>query len=247
MSKWHSKTAAELAWSGDIANLKAKQQIAERIAQQARHGNVIGFGSGSTSFVTILALAAKIKAEHLACLAIPTSPEVELTCATLGIPTTTLLAARPDWAFDGADEVDPKGNVLKGRGGAMFREKMVFRSATRRYILVDSSKLVPALGQKFPVPVEVFPAAIHLVESALQSLGATEAQLRRAAGKDGPVITEAGNFILDARFPSIESNLEKEIKSITGVIEFGLFQGFSPEVLVAKDQIPHFTRSMPLI
>jgi ribose 5-phosphate isomerase A len=235
MAKWHFKSAAELAWSSDIANLKPKQEVAERIAQQARHGDVIGFGSGSTSFVAIMALAARIKAGQLACLAIPTSAEVELACATLSIPTTTLLANRPDWAFDGADEVDPRGDVLKGRGGAMFKEKMVFRSATRKYILVDSSKLVPALGQKFPIPVEIFPASAHLVESALASLGATEVHLRKAVGKDGPVITEAGNFILDARFPRVEPNLEKEIKSITGVIESGLFQGFSPEVIVARD------------
>lgn len=113
MAKWHFKSAAELVWSSDIANLKAKQEVAERIAQQARQGDVIGFGSGSTSFAAIMALAARIKAEQLACLAIPTSAEVELACATLGIPTTTLLANRPDWAFDGADEVDPRGDVLK--------------------------------------------------------------------------------------------------------------------------------------
>jgi ribose 5-phosphate isomerase A len=235
MAKWHSKTADEFARPGQIANLKAKQEIAERIAQQARHGDVIGFGSGSTSFVAILALAAHIKAEQLSCVAIPTSAEVELACAALDIPTTTVLAARPDWAFDGADEVDPHGDVLKGRGGAMFREKLVFRSSPRRYILVDSSKLVPALGQKFPIPVEVFPAGTHLVEAALLSLGASEVHLRKAVAKDGPVITESGNFILDARFPRVEPTLEKEIKSITGVIESGLFQGFSPEVLVAKD------------
>ncbi|MGO9641246.1 MAG: ribose 5-phosphate isomerase A [Candidatus Acidiferrales bacterium] len=235
MAKWHSKTAAEFARPGQIANLKAKQAVADRIAQQARNGDVIGFGSGSTSFVAILAIGARIKAEQLSCVAIPTSAEVELACASLDIPTTTLLAARPDWAFDGADEVDPKGDVLKGRGGAMFREKLVFRSSPRRYILVDLSKLVPALGQKFPIPVEVFPAATHLVESALLSLGASEVQLRKAVGKDGPVITESGNFILDARFARVEPTLEKEIKSITGVIESGLFQGFSPEVLVAQD------------
>jgi len=235
MARWHSKTSSEFAWSGEIANLKAKQEVAERIAQQAQQGDIIGFGSGSTSLVAILALAARIKAEQLSCIAIPTSEEVELTCSSLGIPTTSLLAARPDWAFDGADEVDPNGDVLKGRGGAMFREKLVFRSATRRYILVDSSKLVPALGQKFPIPVEVFPSATHLVEASLLSLGAAAVQLRKATGKDGPVVTESGNVILDARFPQIAPGLEKEIKAITGVIESGLFQGFSPEVLIAQD------------
>ena len=92
--------------------------------------------------------------------------------------------------------------------------------------------------RNIPSGVKAFAAQRFLrahVRASLQSLGATEALLRKATGKDGPVITEAGNFILDARFPSIESNLEKEIKSITGVIESGLFQGFSPEVLVARD------------
>ncbi len=235
MAKWNSSPAVGLTTSADTPNLKAKLEVGERIAREARNGDVIGFGSGSTSVIAIQALAARIKTEKLSCLAIPTSAEVEMICATLSIPTTTLIADRPDWAFDGADEVDPKGDVLKGRGGAMFREKMVFRSAARRYILVDSSKLVPTLGQKFPIPVEVFPAATELVDLALRSLGPIEVHLRKAAGKDGPVITEAGNFILDVRFLGIEPGLEKEIKAITGVIESGLFQGFSPEVIVAKN------------
>ena len=94
-------------------------------------------------------------------LAIPTSHEVSLTCSILGIPTSTLLNARPDWSFDGADEVDPQKNLIKGRGGAMFAEKLVMKSSPENYILVDQSKFVENLGAKVAVPIEVDPRAVN--------------------------------------------------------------------------------------
>ncbi|WP_235715629.1 ribose 5-phosphate isomerase A [Alkalihalobacillus hemicellulosilyticus] len=161
----------------------------------------------------------------------PTSQEVSMACSTLGLPTTTLLNARPDWSFDGADEVDPKKSLIKGRGGAMFAEKIVMKACTENYILVDQSKFVSRLGEKFPVPVEVDPRALHLVETELEGLDATEITLRMAVGKDGPVITEAGNLILDVHFDEIPVTYERDIKAIPGVIETGLFIGFPIEVL----------------
>ncbi|GAE29706.1 ribose 5-phosphate isomerase A [Halalkalibacter hemicellulosilyticusJCM 9152] len=154
-----------------------------------------------------------------------------MACSTLGLPTTTLLNARPDWSFDGADEVDPKKSLIKGRGGAMFAEKIVMKACTENYILVDQSKFVSRLGEKFPVPVEVDPRALHLVETELEGLDATEITLRMAVGKDGPVITEAGNLILDVHFDEIPVTYERDIKAIPGVIETGLFIGFPIEVL----------------
>jgi ribose 5-phosphate isomerase A len=139
---------------------------------------------------------------------------------------------RPNWSFDGADEVSPEGYFLKGRGGAMFREKILMVSSPTRYLLVDRSKLVDRLGQTFPVPVEVYPEALHHVESELPRLGATSVELRLGLRKDGPVITEAGNLILDAAFSSIESTLERDIKAIPGVIESGLFIGYDVNLLV---------------
>jgi ribose 5-phosphate isomerase A len=138
---------------------------------------------------------------------------------------------RPDWSFDGADEVDGRQRLIKGRGGAMFSEKLVMSSSRKNYILVDGSKLVDKLGSRFPVPIEVHQNALTYVRMKLMELNAEKVSLRLAGGKDGPVITENGNFILDAHFNGIGDSLEKEIKGITGVIESGLFIGYSFELL----------------
>jgi ribose 5-phosphate isomerase A len=182
----------------------------------------------------LFAIAEKVKKENLNVRIIPSSLEITMTCSNLGMPVTSLLEDRPDWAFDGADEVDPNRSLIKGRGGALFKEKLLIRSSLKNYILVDESKLVENLGSKFPVPIEVFPGALVYVESALRDLGITDIILRAAKGKDGPIITENGNFLLDARFDHIPSDTEQKIKSITGVIESGLFIGYDVEVLVAE-------------
>lgn len=155
-----------------------------------------------------------------------------MTCVQLGIPQTTLWSKQPDWTFDGADEVDPQHNLIKGRGGAMFKEKLLIKSSGKSYIVIDKSKIVNKLGCNFPIPVEVFPGALNLVENEIRQLGASEITLRLAGGKDGPIFTENGNFILDVRFRDIAPDLEQELKSITGVIESGLFIGYDVEVVV---------------
>jgi ribose 5-phosphate isomerase A len=188
-------------------------------------------GSGSTSYLALLAISKKVKEQNLSVLAIPTSHEVSMACSILGLNTSSLLNARPDWSFDGADEVDPQKNLIKGRGGAMFAEKLVIKSSPENYILVDSSKFVSFLGEKFAAPIEVDPRAVNLVETELLKLGANEINLRLAKSKDGPVITEAGNLILDVRFNKITSEYEKEVKSIPGVIESGLFINYQVEIL----------------
>ncbi len=228
---WENKIATTLQWTKEISNREQKEAVAAKIAERVRDGDVIGVGSGSTSYLALLAISKKVKEQKLSVLAIPTSHEVSLTCSIMGLPTSTLLNARPDWYFDGADEVDPKKNLIKGRGGAMFAEKLVMKSAPENYILVDSSKFVSQLGEKFAAPIEVDPRAVNLVETELSKLGVKEVQMRMALAKDGPVITEAGNLILDVRFNKIEDGYEKEIKSIPGVIESGLFMGFNLEIL----------------
>src|SRR5690606_34558028 len=144
------------------------------IAGRVKDRDVIGIGSGSTAFLALQAISEKVKEQNLSILAIPTSHEVSLTCSILGIPTSTLLNARPDWAFDGADEVDPHKSLIKGRGGAMFAEKIVMKSSPENYILVDPSKFVAKLGEKYAVPIEVDPRAVNLVEEELMKLDATE-------------------------------------------------------------------------
>lgn len=229
---WNSQFATYLKWPGEISNRAAKEKLASEIAGKLKDGDVVGVGSGSTSLLAIQAIGERLKGGHLRCSAIPTSVEAELACIACGIPVTALAAARPDWSFDGADEVDPAKNLIKGRGGAMFKEKMLIYASPRPYILVDQSKLVQRLGEHFPIPVEVHPLGLTLAEAGLSKLGATEIVLRPAKGKDGPIVTENGNLILDVRFAEIVAETERSIKSIPGVIESGLFWGLPVETLV---------------
>ena len=190
-----------------------------------------GFGSGSTSYLAVLAISEKIKNENIKILAIPTSLEIKMLCNKVNIPTTTLLEKKPDWSFDGADEVDENKWLIKGRGGAMFKEKLNIINSPITYILVDESKKVNKLGSKFKIPVECFPEAINYIKNQLIELRGTEIELRKAIGKDGPCITENGNLILDVKFENIEQDLEKKIKSIPGVIESGLFINYNVEII----------------
>ncbi|WP_179412548.1 ribose 5-phosphate isomerase A [Mucilaginibacter sp. E4BP6] len=230
---WQSDILTNLGWSGTIINLEGKQKVADEIAAKVKDGDILGVGSGSTVYVALLAIAKRIKEEGLKVKAIPTSIEISLFCAKLGIPLTTLYEYKPDWLFDGADEVDPDKSLIKGRGGAMFKEKLLISSSPKNYIIVDDSKLVKKLGTNFPIPIEVFPPALLHVEEELKKLGVTELLLRPAKGKDGPVITENGNLILDARFNDIGKSMERDIIAITGVIESGLFINYNVEILMA--------------
>ncbi len=229
---WNSSITNSL-WPDSIQNRESKEKVAEQIAEKVKDGDTIGVGSGSTSYLALLAIAQKIKTEALSVRAIPTSIEIALTCISLGIPVVSLQENRPDWYFDGADEVDNNSHLIKGRGGAMFKEKLIMSTSSRNYIIIDKSKLVEKLGTKFPVPVEVFPSALMAVEAELKKLGATEILLRPAQGKDGPIISENGNLILDVRFDQIDKDMETKIKCITGVIESGLFQNLQAEIIIA--------------
>ena len=231
---WENQLIQHLQWSDTITNREAKERVARQIAARAKSGEVIGAGSGSTVYLTLFELARRIREEQLHIHVIPASKEISMTCIQLAIPQTTLWNHRPDWTFDGADEVDPDHNLIKGRGGAMFREKLLIRSSLRTCIIIDPSKLVRELGTRFPIPVEVFPDALPYAEQELHRLGASEISLRPAHGKDGPILTESGNFILDTRFRYIDSSLERQLKTITGVIESGLFTSYCPEVIIAR-------------
>lgn len=232
---WDNQLIKQLRWSDTIINREAKERVAQKIAATAKDGEMIGAGSGSTVYLTLFELARRIRKEHLTIQVIPASKEISLTCLQLGIPQTTLWDKRPDWTFDGADEVDFARNLIKGRGGAMCREKLLIRSSRKAYILIDPTKLVAELGAHFPIPVEILPESLPYAESELYRIGASEVSLRPAgSGKDGPVLTEYGNFILDTRFHYIDSSLEKNLKTITGVVETGLFIGYAPEIIVAE-------------
>lgn len=229
---WKEENMQKIEWNGNIENYEQKLEIAKRVANHVKDGDIIGFGSGSTSFVAIKEIAKKIHQENLHITAIPTSYEINLLCNELKVPTASLLEKRPDWSFDGADEVNSKNWLVKGRGAAMFKEKLNIASSKVTYILVDESKFVENICDKFPIPVEVTPKAINYVRKELFKLGAKSINLRPAKGKDGPIITENGNVILDTVIKDVNENTEKNLKNITGVIETGLFIGYN--VIIEK-------------
>jgi ribose 5-phosphate isomerase A len=216
----------------EISNLDEKLALADAAARKALSGQCIGVGSGSTSFLALEAIGKRVALGNISNTSfIPSSLEMEMTIARLGLQIESIYARSPDWVFDGADEVSPEGWLIKGRGGALFREKLLFRTAVERIVLVDRSKLVERLGDNFPVPVEVHPLSVGYVTSALEQLEAISVEIRRGSGKDGPVITENGNLLLDVQFAKIYPELESEIKKIVGVIESGLFINYDIELI----------------
>lgn len=228
---WKKTIIDSLEWGKEISNREEKQKVADKIASMVKDGDIIGVGSGSTAYLALLKIADRIRTEQLHIHAIPTSQEIKMACAKLGIPLTSLLEHKPNWTFDGADEIDPNHNMIKGRGGAMFKEKLLISSSPQTFIIADPSKMVSKLGSRFPVPVEIFPDALIHADQALRSLSPVDIKLRMAQGKDGPIITENGNLILDVWFNNIPDNLENAIKSITGVIESGLFMHYEVKII----------------
>ena len=152
-----------LNWNGIISNEDEKINIAKKVAEKVKDGEVIGFGSGSTSFLTIKEIAKKIKNENLKIKAIPTSYETKLLCSALEIPTVSIIEKKPDWCFDGTDEIDENNWLIKGRGAAMFKEKINILNSPKVYILADESKFVKKLGDKFKIPVECYPETINYI------------------------------------------------------------------------------------
>ena len=217
-----------------VANEPAKREAARKMAARLRPDDVVGVGSGSTALLALEALVARASAEGFSWTAVATSYEVELACAAAGVATVSLASRRPDWSFDGADEVDPAANLIKGRGGALLREKLVMAASPERYVVIDGTKLVQHLGERHPVPVEVIPEAVRLVVDELRRAGWDHVALRHGGGKDGPVITERGNYLLDVSVRDLAPDAESAIKSLPGVVENGLFIGYAPTVVVAR-------------
>lgn len=226
--RWENSLLSDSKWCREIINLDVKKALGQKIAMLAENGQVIGVGTGSSSYIALKKLAVRAKKERLNIKIVSAAKEIELACVSLGLPITTLFTDKPDWCFDGADEIGQNGDVIKGRGGGLFMEKLIIKASHKCFLLADKSKYVPFVG-KFPIPVEVYPDAIHIAEKALTQLGAKDISLRLAVSKDGPVISETGNILLDCRFESIYGGLERDIKLIPGVIESGLFQGYSFE------------------
>ena len=196
---------------------------------------MIGVGTGSTVDAAIAQIAQRIKTEGLVVSIVPTSYQSAWACTAAGLTVLSpTYEAELDWGFDGADAVDRQGNAIKGKGAAMLEEKILAAKCKSYFLIVDDSKVDSNICAKSYIPVECVPSSFGYVKRQLKSIGATELVLRDGRpGKHGPVITERGNVIVDATFPSFGVGLEAKIKSIVGVVESGLFEGFANYVLVA--------------
>jgi len=213
---------------------RLKRQVGTAGADLVRQGQVVGLGTGSTARFAIERLGERVR-EGLQIKGIPTSVESERLAMDLGIPLTSLHEHDSiDMTIDGADEVDPHLDLVKGLGGALMREKMVASITRNEVIVVDGSKLVRRLGTKAPVPVEVVQFGHTLTARRLAALGCVPA-LRKAKGSDVPYVTDNGNYIYDCRFPGISRPrpLERRLRSVTGVVETGLFLGMAKTVITA--------------
>jgi ribose 5-phosphate isomerase A len=214
-----------------------KQEVGKAAANLVKSGSIVGLGTGSTTAYTIQYLGARLKSGELKdIVGVPTSFQSEVLAKEYGVPLTTLDAIdHIDIAIDGADEVDPQKNLIKGGGAAHTREKVVDYLAEQFIVVIDSSKLVARLGSTFAVPVEVIPMAITPVTQAIKKMGG-KPELRMGVRKAGPVITDQGNMVLDVRFDSIDDpeSLEKVLNNIPGVLENGIFVNCTDLVLIGE-------------
>ncbi|WP_324735296.1 ribose-5-phosphate isomerase RpiA [Thermococcus sp. SY098] len=216
-----------------------KKLVAKEALKYIEDDMIVGLGTGSTTAYFIKMLGKMIMNEELFDVyGLPTSYQARILALESGVPVVSLDEVDAiDIAVDGADEVDPHLNLIKGRGAALTMEKIIEYRAGTFLVLVDESKLVEYLGQKMPVPIEVIPAAWRVIKEELEVFNAT-AELRMGIKKDGPVITDNGNFILDAKFERIEDplDLEIELNNIPGVVENGIFADIADIVLVGTKE-----------
>jgi len=222
-----------------------KQQAAWRAAEYVRSGMILGLGTGSTTRFALERIAELLKQGQLEnILGIPSSLQTEALARSLGIPLTSFDAhSGIDLTIDGADEVDPRLNLIKGGGGALLREKVLAQASQCNIIIVDEGKLSPRLGSKWPLPVEVVPFALGVEMKFLQSLGAKVSLRKNSDGS--PYRTDQGNEILDADFGPIADPeaLARQLNQRAGIVEQGLFLGLATEVIVAgKNGIRHLKR-----
>ena len=211
-----------------------KEMAAREAVKYVDDDMVVGLGSGTTATIAIKLLGEKVK-EGLSIIGIPTSKESERVAEEAGIPIGELRAHPPvDLTIDGADEVDPNLNLIKGLGGALVREKIVASHSNLEIIVVDDGKMVERLGLRAPVPVEILKFAHDATINRLEKLGCVcKIRLRH----DQPFVTDNGNLIVDCRFPEIDDpqKLEAAINAVPGVVDNGLFVGMVDKVIVATN------------
>lgn len=210
---------------------RAKRRAGESAATAVESGTVVGLGTGSTAAAAIRHLGERVDA-GLNIEGVPTSHQSRALAHEVGISLTSLDERTPDIAIDGADQV-AGGDLIKGGGAAHAREKVVDAAAARFLVVVDSSKQTATLDH--PVPVEVLPDARATVAGAVEDLGG-DPHLRRAERKNGPVVTDNGNLVLDCAFGAIESpaDLAAALDGVPGLVAHGLFVGLADEVHVGR-------------
>jgi ribose 5-phosphate isomerase A len=211
-----------------------KRAAAERAVEWVESGMTVGLGTGSTAIWAIRAIGAALKDGRLRdVVAVPTSNESERNARELDIPIVTL-AEHPvvDLTIDGADEVDPALNLIKGHGGALLREKVVAQASRREVIVVDDSKPSPRLGTKMTLPVEVIQFAAAIERNYLESLGAT---VTMRGGDATPFVTDEGNWIHDCDFGPIDDveRLSAFLHDRAGIVEHGLFLSLATDLVIA--------------
>lgn len=214
-----------------------KQEVGKAAASRVKSNSVVGLGTGSTTAYAIQYIGERLASGELTnIVGVPTSFQAEVLAKKYGIPLTTLDAIdHIDVAIDGADEVDPQKNLIKGGGAAHTREKVVDSLADEFIVVVDSGKLVDKLGSTFLLPVEVIPMAVTPVTRQLEALGG-KPELRMGIRKAGPVVTDQGNLVIDVKFDHIDNPAELELKinNLPGVLENGLFVGVADIILVGE-------------
>lgn len=214
-----------------------KQQVGYAAAAKVQSGSIVGLGTGSTTAYAIQAIGERIQSGDLKDIkGVPTSFQAIVLARQYGIPLTTLDEIdKIDVAIDGADEVDPQKNLIKGGGAAHTQEKIVDSLADQFIVVVDSGKLVDRLNSTFLLPVEVIPMAVTPVMKAITKLGG-KPELRMGVKKAGPVVTDQGNLVIDVKFDAIDNpaELEKTLNNIPGVLENGLFVGVADIIMVGE-------------
>ncbi|NJR51374.1 MAG: ribose-5-phosphate isomerase RpiA [Leptolyngbyaceae cyanobacterium CSU_1_3] len=214
-----------------------KQQVGVAAAARVQSGSIVGLGTGSTTAYAIQALGDRLKSGDLKDIkGVPTSFQAIVLARQYGIPLVTLdEIGSIDLAIDGADEVDPQKNLIKGGGAAHTQEKIVDSLAAQFIVVVDGGKLVDRLGSTFLLPVEVIPMAVTPAMRAIAKLGG-KPELRMGIKKAGPVVTDQGNLVIDVKFDRIDNpaELEKTLNNIPGVLENGLFVGVADVVLIGE-------------
>ena len=215
-----------------------KQIVADAAIKEVKSDMILGLGSGSTAALMIKSLADEIRSGRLQNIrGVATSFQSEVLALELNIPLIDLASvSQIDLAIDGADEVDPGFQLIKGGGACHVREKLVASKANKLLIVVDETKLVHNLNKSFPLPVEVIPNAWKQVQEVISEMNGSST-LRMATKKAGPVVTDQGNLILDVLFDNGIKNpkdIELSINNIPGVLENGLFVDLTDKVLVGK-------------